>query len=322
MPVELAERYPRVAIIHDWLTIPGGSEQVVIELLGAAARTPSCSPSVYDPAPWPALHHRAAGPRVAPGPPPGGAHAVPQAAAADGPRPSSRSTSASFDLVVSSQPRLREERAHAAPARCTSATATRRCATRGSRASWPARRLGARRPRLLRRRCSAALRRTDLARRRAGPTSSSPTRARRRAHRSATTAARRSSCTRRSTSTATSRRARRRRDATTTCASAGSCPTSASTSPSPRARALGRPLKVVGDGRGARRACARWPGRTPSSSAASPTPSATELLRERARAAVPRRGGLRDRARRGAGGRPAGHRLRRRRRCATRSSTA
>ena len=30
---ELRERYPRVAVVHDWLTIPGGSEQVLLELL-------------------------------------------------------------------------------------------------------------------------------------------------------------------------------------------------------------------------------------------------------------------------------------------------
>src|SRR4029079_11358958 len=50
---ELRARYPRVAVVHDWLTVPGGSEQVVLELLemfpGAELFT-----SVYDPAPWPA----------------------------------------------------------------------------------------------------------------------------------------------------------------------------------------------------------------------------------------------------------------------------
>jgi glycosyltransferase involved in cell wall biosynthesis len=50
----LRGRYRRVAVVHDWLTIPGGSEQVVMELLemfpGAELFT-----SVYDPAPWPAL---------------------------------------------------------------------------------------------------------------------------------------------------------------------------------------------------------------------------------------------------------------------------
>jgi hypothetical protein len=30
---QLRRRFPRVAIAHDWLTIPGGSEQVLLELL-------------------------------------------------------------------------------------------------------------------------------------------------------------------------------------------------------------------------------------------------------------------------------------------------
>jgi glycosyltransferase involved in cell wall biosynthesis len=44
---------PRVAIVHEWLTVPGGSEQVVLELL---EMFPSAElfTSVYDPAPWPA----------------------------------------------------------------------------------------------------------------------------------------------------------------------------------------------------------------------------------------------------------------------------
>ncbi|HVR06249.1 MAG TPA: glycosyltransferase [Solirubrobacteraceae bacterium] len=48
----LRERFPRVAIVHEWLTIPGGSEQVVLELL---EMFPSAElfASVYDPAPWP-----------------------------------------------------------------------------------------------------------------------------------------------------------------------------------------------------------------------------------------------------------------------------
>jgi len=50
---QLRERFPRVAVVHDWLTIPGGSEDVVIEMLemfpGAELFT-----SIYDPAPWPA----------------------------------------------------------------------------------------------------------------------------------------------------------------------------------------------------------------------------------------------------------------------------
>jgi glycosyltransferase involved in cell wall biosynthesis len=50
---QLRQRFPRVAVVHDWLTIPGGSEDVVIEMLemfpGAELFT-----SIYDPAPWPA----------------------------------------------------------------------------------------------------------------------------------------------------------------------------------------------------------------------------------------------------------------------------
>ncbi len=49
---ELRGRFRRVAVVHDWLTIPGGSEQVVLELL---EMFPSAElfTSVYDPAPWP-----------------------------------------------------------------------------------------------------------------------------------------------------------------------------------------------------------------------------------------------------------------------------
>ncbi|HTU78142.1 MAG TPA: glycosyltransferase [Solirubrobacteraceae bacterium] len=49
----IRERAPRVAIVHEWLTIPGGSEQVVLELL---EMFPSAElfTSIYDPGPWPA----------------------------------------------------------------------------------------------------------------------------------------------------------------------------------------------------------------------------------------------------------------------------
>ncbi|MHB8531988.1 MAG: glycosyltransferase [Solirubrobacteraceae bacterium] len=50
----LRERFPRVAVVHDWLTIPGGSEQVVMELLEMFPQAELFT-SVYDPAPWPAL---------------------------------------------------------------------------------------------------------------------------------------------------------------------------------------------------------------------------------------------------------------------------
>jgi glycosyltransferase involved in cell wall biosynthesis len=48
---ELRERFPRVAVVHDWLTVPGGSEQVVMEML---EMFPSAElfTSIYDPAPW------------------------------------------------------------------------------------------------------------------------------------------------------------------------------------------------------------------------------------------------------------------------------
>jgi glycosyltransferase involved in cell wall biosynthesis len=49
----LRERFPRVAVVHDWLTIPGGSEQVVLELLEMFPQAELFT-SVYDPAPWPA----------------------------------------------------------------------------------------------------------------------------------------------------------------------------------------------------------------------------------------------------------------------------
>jgi glycosyltransferase involved in cell wall biosynthesis len=47
----LAQRFSSTAIVHEWLTVPGGSEKVVLELLellpGAEIFT-----SVYDPEPW------------------------------------------------------------------------------------------------------------------------------------------------------------------------------------------------------------------------------------------------------------------------------
>jgi glycosyltransferase involved in cell wall biosynthesis len=48
----LRERFPRVAVVHEWLTIPGGSEQVVEELLEMFPRAELFC-SIYDPAPWP-----------------------------------------------------------------------------------------------------------------------------------------------------------------------------------------------------------------------------------------------------------------------------
>jgi glycosyltransferase involved in cell wall biosynthesis len=49
----LRTRFARVAVVHDWLTIPGGSEQVVLELLEMFPQAELFT-SVYDPAPWPA----------------------------------------------------------------------------------------------------------------------------------------------------------------------------------------------------------------------------------------------------------------------------
>ena len=49
----LRERFPRVAIVHEWLTIPGGSEQVVLELLEMFPQAELFT-SIYDPDPWPA----------------------------------------------------------------------------------------------------------------------------------------------------------------------------------------------------------------------------------------------------------------------------
>jgi glycosyltransferase involved in cell wall biosynthesis len=54
MAEALAERFPRVAISHEWLTIPGGSEQVVLALLELLPQAELFT-TVYDPAPWPAL---------------------------------------------------------------------------------------------------------------------------------------------------------------------------------------------------------------------------------------------------------------------------
>jgi glycosyltransferase involved in cell wall biosynthesis len=47
------ERYPRVAITHEWLTVPGGSEQVVSAMLDVLPHAELFT-SVYDPRPWPA----------------------------------------------------------------------------------------------------------------------------------------------------------------------------------------------------------------------------------------------------------------------------
>jgi glycosyltransferase involved in cell wall biosynthesis len=51
---DLRARFPRVAVAHDWLTVPGGSELVVAELLEMFPAAELFT-TVYDPAPWPAL---------------------------------------------------------------------------------------------------------------------------------------------------------------------------------------------------------------------------------------------------------------------------
>ena len=51
---DLRARFPRVAVVHDWLTIPGGSEDVVIELLELFPHAELFT-TVYDPRPWPAI---------------------------------------------------------------------------------------------------------------------------------------------------------------------------------------------------------------------------------------------------------------------------
>ena len=48
----LSELFPRVAIVHEWLTVPGGSEKVVLRLLELFPRAELFT-SIYDPAPWP-----------------------------------------------------------------------------------------------------------------------------------------------------------------------------------------------------------------------------------------------------------------------------
>jgi glycosyltransferase involved in cell wall biosynthesis len=51
---ELRARFPRIAVVHDWLTIPGGSEDVVIELLELFPHAELFT-TVYDPRPWPPI---------------------------------------------------------------------------------------------------------------------------------------------------------------------------------------------------------------------------------------------------------------------------
>jgi glycosyltransferase involved in cell wall biosynthesis len=48
----VAERFPRVAVSHEWLTIPGGSEKVVCAILDLLPQAELFT-SIYDPSPWP-----------------------------------------------------------------------------------------------------------------------------------------------------------------------------------------------------------------------------------------------------------------------------
>lgn len=49
---ELRERLPRVAVVHDWLTVPGGSELVVLELLDMFPQADLFT-AIYDRSCWP-----------------------------------------------------------------------------------------------------------------------------------------------------------------------------------------------------------------------------------------------------------------------------
>ena len=49
--------FRRSAIVHDWLTFPGGSEKVLFELLELLPDAELFT-SVYDPSRWPALRDR------------------------------------------------------------------------------------------------------------------------------------------------------------------------------------------------------------------------------------------------------------------------
>jgi glycosyltransferase involved in cell wall biosynthesis len=51
-PPALRERFRRVAVVHEWLTIPGGSEQVVYAILDLLPHAELFT-SIYDATPWP-----------------------------------------------------------------------------------------------------------------------------------------------------------------------------------------------------------------------------------------------------------------------------
>ena len=59
------------AVVHDWLTVPGGSEKVVLELLATAPAAPRSSPRSTTPGRGGDAARRPHGPHVVPEPPPG-----------------------------------------------------------------------------------------------------------------------------------------------------------------------------------------------------------------------------------------------------------
>jgi glycosyltransferase involved in cell wall biosynthesis len=50
----LRSRFPRVAVVHEWLTIPGGSEKVVMAILDLLPHAELFT-TIYNPAPWPPI---------------------------------------------------------------------------------------------------------------------------------------------------------------------------------------------------------------------------------------------------------------------------
>ncbi len=301
---QLRERFPRVAVVHDWLTIPGGSEQVVLELLEMFPASGAVHRGVR-PRAVAGADHRSPRSQLLPEPRPRRQEALPQAAAAD---------EQGIPLVRPvflrpgplEQPCLREERPHA----------TRRAA------------------RLL-------LPHADALRMGEGLPG-------RRGHRSSTTPAARPACTAAPTGSRGLPWSGRVRGQLAPCGGAHQAllwPFGRGRAPTRRRRAFpgaascpplrpgllpgvreGRPLQA---GRHRRRGL-HQPGARTEGRGRRPCPGGGARRRRRrggaarqgahraprptawrsARAAVPRRGGLRDRPRRGAGGRGAGHRLR------------
>ena len=60
---QLRERFPRVAVVHEWLTNPGGSEHVVLELLEMFPRGGAVHLDLR-PRPVARVDHRAPGPHL------------------------------------------------------------------------------------------------------------------------------------------------------------------------------------------------------------------------------------------------------------------